>query len=81
MFTNCPTNVLAIKKFESPGYAVSEVTDNSGAKFSLKIEVSPENFSPTQQVLNPLTVTYVATDLVGNSATCEVDIIVLGMYT
>lgn len=79
VFAGCPTNAVAISKFGVPGYDLFEVTDNSGSDTSLTIVVDPENFSPSQQVLTSTTVTYTATDLEGNSATCVVDIYVKGV--
>lgn len=79
VFSGCPANALIISKFGVPGYDLFHVTDNSGALYSLTITVDPENFSPSQQVLTSTTVTYTATDLEGNFATCIVDIYVKGV--
>ena len=78
LFDGCLDDQLVIEKLDSPGYDVPTASDNSGAFFSLTVTVDPDNFSPNQQLRDDIIVTYTATDLSGNTASCVLDIHIKG---
>lgn len=81
-FAGCEDDAqLVIDKLTSPEYGIPIVSDNSGAFFSLDLTVDPDNFEPTHQLENDLDVTYTATDLSGNTATCIVSIRIRGKWS
>lgn len=77
-FLNCPTAPIVASKSASEilliNYTIPTAIDNSG--FVARVDVKPTGFRPPMIVFEDTTVEYIAYDMDGNVAVCQVNITV-----
>ncbi|PVD38422.1 hypothetical protein C0Q70_01037 [Pomacea canaliculata] len=74
VFSNCPSEVIYRNIYTSAAFPMPSATDNSGLVLPLK--VSPPGFRLDMPLSQSFNVNFTASDVTGNTATCQVAIIV-----